>query len=55
MWCNKWNMNIAPEKTEALIFSDNKQVPTQSLIYNNKVLKITTNKKILGITVDDKL
>jgi len=48
-------MNIALEKTEALIFSENNQVPTQSLICNNKVLKITTNKKILGITVDDKL
>jgi len=55
LWCNKWNMNIAPEKTETLLFSDNQQVPTQSLIYNNKVLKITTNKKILGINVDDKL
>jgi len=48
-------MNIAPEKTEALIFGDNKQVPTQSLIYNNKVLKITTNKKNRGITVHNKL
>ncbi|XP_045179807.2 uncharacterized protein LOC123539306 [Mercenaria mercenaria] len=57
-WCNKWNMSIAPEKTEVLIFGDNiTDMDRQhaAVKMNSISLPIVKHKKLLGITLDDEL
>ena len=57
-WCRMWNMLIAPEKTEVMIFTPGNDIvrPVEkNAEYDLKVFKTIKSKKILGITVDDKL
>ena len=57
-WCRMWNMLIAPEKTEVMVFTpgnENVKDEEVKVEYDGKVLKRTKSKKILGIIVDDKL
>ena len=57
-WCRMWNMLIAPEKTEVMIFTPGNEIvrPVEKKVeYDGKILKTVKSKKILGITVDDKL
>ncbi|XP_045162028.2 uncharacterized protein LOC123526843 [Mercenaria mercenaria] len=59
-WCNKWNMKVAPEKTSAMIFCKNRDdiqsiCEDISIELDNKRVEIVRSKKILGITLDDKL
>ena len=56
-WCLNWNMSIAPEKTEVLVFtaSDEVDVSVVQVRLKGELLKVVKAKKILGITVDDKL
>ena len=56
-WCLNWNMSTAPEKTEVLVFtaSDEVDVSVVQVRLKGELLKVVKAKKILGITVDDKL
>ena len=53
-WCDKWNMSIAADKTEVLVFPyDGKQPEeTVSVKYGEELLKVTNSKKVLGIVLD---
>ena len=57
-WCRMWNMLIAPEKTEVMIFTPHNEIVRpegKNVEYDGKIRKTVKSKKILGITVDDKL
>ena len=57
-WCRMWNMLIAPEKTEVMIFTPGNEIvrpEEKNVEYDGKILKTVKSKKILDITVDDKL
>ena len=55
--CLNWNMSIAPEKTEVLVFTASGKVDISVVQVRSKgeLLKVVKAKKILGISVDDKL
>ena len=53
-----WNMLIAPEKTEVMIFTPGNEIvrlEEKKVEYDGKILRTVKSKEILGITVDDKL
>ena len=55
-WCRMWNMLIAPERTEVMIFTPGNEIvrPEEKKVeFDGKILKKVKSKKILGITVDD--
>ena len=54
-WCDKWNMSIAADKTEVLVFPYGGKQPeeTVSVKYGEELLKVTTSKKVLGIVLDN--
>ncbi|MEW8546767.1 MAG: reverse transcriptase domain-containing protein [Candidatus Thiodiazotropha sp.] len=56
-WCTKWNMSIAPEKTEVMVFTHNGKIPEEqaNVKYGGETLKVTDSKKILGIVLDNNL
>ena len=57
-WHRMWNMLIAPENTEVMIFTPGNEIvgPEEKKVeYDGKILKTVKSKKILGLTVDDKL
>ena len=55
-WCRSWNMSVL-DKTEVMIISfDGKEVEEQVRVYmGEKLLKVVKTKKVLGITLDNKL
>ena len=57
VWCCKWNMPIAAEKTEVMVLTlDGKEVSAEVVgIYDGAVLKTAKMKKILGIVPDSNL
>ena len=55
-WCPKWNMQIAPEKTQAMVISPpNVNKPTLNLKIKDKNIEQVDHKKVLGIILDEKL
>ena len=57
-WCRMWNILIAPEKTEVMIFTPGNEIVRpegKNVEYDGEIFKTVKSKKILGITVDDKL
>ena len=56
IWCKRWNMSVL-DKTEMMIISfDGKDVDEPVRIYmGEKLLKVVKTKKVLGITLDNKL
>ena len=58
-WCLKWNMSIAPEKTDVLLFTPGSGEEIKDDDVNVEIggmkLKRVKSKKILGVVVDDKL
>ena len=58
-WCLQWNMLIAPEKTDVMIFTpgvgDEVKDEEIDVKMGGMKLKRAKSKKILGIVVDDKL
>ena len=58
-WCLKWNMSIAPEKTDVLLFTPGSGEEIKDDDVNVEMggmkLKRVKSKKILGVVVDDKL
>ena len=58
-WCLRWNMAIAPEKTDVLIFTPDGGEEIKDDEVDVKMgemkLKRVKSKKILGLVVDDKL
>lgn len=56
-WCCKWNMSVAPEKTQAMIFSDlhDSESYVNKIMYDSREVEVVDQKKLLGITVDNKL
>ena len=57
-WCRMWNTLIAPEKTEVMIFTPGNEImrlEEKKVECDGKILKTVKSKRILGITVDDKL
>ncbi|XP_053379939.1 uncharacterized protein LOC123561196 [Mercenaria mercenaria] len=57
-WCDQWNMRIAPEKTEVLVFGKNRDNLDQTnthIFLKNKEITVSKSKKVLGIIIDDNL
>ena len=55
-WCPKWNMQIAPEKTQAIMITPpNANKPTLIFKVKEKNIEQVDNKKDLGIIIDEKL
>ena len=56
-WCEKWNMSVAADKTEVMAVPfDGKELDEPVRVYmGGELLKVVKTKKILGITLDDKL
>ena len=59
-WCLRWNMSIAPEKTDVLIFTpggggEEIKDDEVDVKMGGMKLKRVKSKKILGLVVDDKL
>ena len=56
-WCKKWNMSVAADKTEVMAVPfDGKELDEPIRVYmGGELLKVVKTKKILGITLDDKL
>ena len=54
-WCCKWNMLIAADKTEVMIFSVRQPVEPVSIKYGEVQLKVTSSKKVLGVILDSSL
>ena len=56
-WCGHWNMSIAADKTEVMIFTYDGKIPEEqsSVKYDGELLKVTESKKVLGIVLDSNL
>ena len=56
-WCNKWNMSVAPDKTEVIRVSPKGLQNNTSLkiMMNGTFLKEVPKKKVLGVTIDQDL
>ena len=46
-WCGNWNMSIAADKTEVMIFTYDGKIPEEqsSVKYDGELLKVTESKK----------
>ena len=53
-WSQKWRINFSTVKTEAMVFKKG-ATPTINIKFGNETLKTVQEKRILGITVDNKL
>ena len=56
-WCSKWNMLIAADKTEVMIFPWDGRQPLEPITvkYGEDELKVTSSKKVLGVVLDSSL
>ena len=56
-WCDKWGIEIAPNKSATLIFSNNlvNVTPYTPLRLNNNVIPVVNSFKYLGIVLDRRL
>ena len=57
VWCRKWNMSIAPDKTEVLKISPKGSQDSRNVnvVMNGMFLKETPKKKVLGMLLDQDL
>ena len=54
-WCQKWRININRQKTQVILFENNKKSSKIEITVNGSVLIQVKEKKILEIIVDEKL
>ena len=54
-WCQKWRININRQKTQVILFENNKKSSKIEITVNDSVLEQVKEKRILGIIVDEKL
>ena len=56
-WCNKWNMSVAPDKTEVIRVSPKglQNNTRLKIMMNGTFLKEVPKKKVLGVTIDQDL
>ena len=54
-WCQRRRININRQKTQVILFENNKKSSKFEIIVNGSVLKQVKEKKILRIIVDEKL
>ncbi|XP_053385699.1 uncharacterized protein LOC123536047 [Mercenaria mercenaria] len=57
IWCTRWNMGIAAEKTEVMIIKPNERydIGDERVMLKNETIKVVRQKKVLGIIIDDEL
>ena len=57
VWCCRWNMSIAAEKTEVIVLAWDGNAVSEDVVvkYDGAVLKTANVKKILGIVLDSNL
>ena len=57
-WCLRWNMLIAPEKTEVILFTPGNESVDENEVkvkFGGEKLRVSKSKKVLGVIIDDKL
>ena len=57
-WCLMWNMLIAPEKTEVILFTPGNESVDDNEVkvkFGGETLRVSKSKKVLGVIIDDKL
>jgi hypothetical protein len=54
-WCERWNIKINEDKTQAIYFSHQRRPPYSLLTLNGRNIPFVNSVKYLGVTFDKRL
>jgi retron-type reverse transcriptase len=54
-WCERWNIKINEDKTQAIYFSHRRRQPEPLLTLNRRIIPFVNNVKYLGVIFDKRI
>jgi hypothetical protein len=54
-WCERWNIKIDRDKTQAIYFSHQRRPPESLLTLNGRNIQFVNNVKYLGVIIDKRM